>query len=68
MVLDFFNPDLSVGHGNGMISTGGDTTLSTFTVFDGGAQDLPSGPSLILDPPGPAGFMAFRMAPIYHFI
>lgn len=69
MVIDFFNPVNPLGNGNGMISTGGDTTLmyyngsSTVALGTGTAgtvNDLPG-------PPGPVGFFAFPTAPALHF-
>jgi hypothetical protein len=69
MVIDFFNPVNPLGNGNGMIATGGDTTLtynngvSTValgTNTAGTVNDLPG-------PPGAIGFFAFPSAPALHF-
>ena len=68
-VIDWFNPLNPLGNGNGMILTGGDTTLTYFngvstvalgTNTAGTVNDLPG-------PPGPAGFFAFTGAPTLHF-
>jgi hypothetical protein len=69
MVIDWFNPVNPLGNGNGMIATGGDTTLTynngtsqvaLGTNTAGTVNDLPG-------PPGPVGFFAFPSAPALHF-
>ena len=69
MVIDWFNPVNPLGNGNGMIATGGDTTLTYFngsstvalgTNTAGTVNDLPG-------PPGAIGFFAFPTAPALHF-
>jgi hypothetical protein len=69
MVIDWFPPNNPLGNGNGMILTGGDTTLTYFngvstvalgTDTAGTVNDLPG-------PPGAVGFFAFPSAPALHW-
>jgi hypothetical protein len=69
MVIDWFPPNNPLGNGNGMILTGGDTTLTYFngvstvalgTSTAGTVNDLPG-------PPGAVGFFAFPSAPALHW-
>jgi hypothetical protein len=69
MVIDWFNPVNPLGNGNGMVLTGGDTTL----MYNNGGGQVALGVSTagtvndLPGPPGPIGFFAFPSAPMLHF-